>query len=218
MDRGAWWATAQVVTGLDMTEPVRVVVAVQLSSNVRLFATPWTAARQASLSLSISWSLPKFIAFVMRSNHLILWHPLLPLPSIFPSIGDFSNELSVRIRWPKYRIFSFSINPFSEYLGLISLKIDWFDLPAVQGTFKSLLQHHSLKASILWHSAFFMVHLTTVHDHWEDHSLMWLPWWLRPPYYRLKLILTAPNKLCNMRLLTQQKYINLQVKNVSIRA
>ena len=158
------------------------------------------------------------VASVMPSSHLTLWYSLLFLPSIFPSIRDFSNESAVWIRWPKYWSFSFSVSPSNEYSRLISLRIDWFDLLAVQGILKSPLQHHSLKASILWHSAFFMVHLTTVHDHWEDHSLMWLPWWLRPPYYRLKLILTAPNKLRNMRLLTQQKYINLQVKNVSIRA
>ena len=132
------------------------IAVVQSPSCVHLFATPWTAARQASLSLIISQRLPKFmfIASVMLSNHFILWRPLLPLPSLFPSIRDFSNELSVRIRWPKYWIFSFSINPSSEYLGLISLKIDWFDLPAVQGTFRILLQHQRSKASILGHSAF----------------------------------------------------------------
>ena len=119
---------------------------------------PWTAACQASLSLTISQSLPKFmfIASVMSSN-LILWHPFL-LPSIFPNIRDFSHESSVHIRWPKYWSFSFSISPSSEYSGLISLKIDWLDLLAVQGTFRSLLQHHSLKAWILWPSAFFLVH------------------------------------------------------------
>ena len=104
-----------------------------------------------------------FIASVMLSSHLILWHSLLLLPSIFPSIRDFSNELSVRIRWPKYWCFSFSISPSNEYSGLISLKIDWFDLLAVQGTFRSLPQHHSLKASILWHSAFFMVQLSQLY-------------------------------------------------------
>ena len=133
--------------------------------------TPWTAARQASFSLTISQSLPKFmfIRLVMPSSHLILWHPLLFLSLIFPSIRDFSNELSLRIRWPKYWSFSFSISPSSEYSGLISLKIDWFDFPAVQGTFRSLLQHHSSKASILWRSAFFTVQLSC--DHFEDHSL-----------------------------------------------
>ena len=112
-------------------------------------ATPWTTACQASLSLTIFWSLHKFvfIALVMPSSHLILWRPLLLLPSIFPSTMDFSNEPSFRIRWPKYWSFSFSLSPSSEYSGLISLQIDWFDLLAVQETFRSLLQHQSLKAS-----------------------------------------------------------------------
>ena len=133
--------------------------------------TLWTAACQASLSLIISWSLPKFIslASVMPSCHLILWHPLLLLPSIFHSIRDFSNESAVGIRWPKY--WSFSISPSSEYSGLISLKIDWFDLPAVQRTFRSLLWDHSSKASILWHSCLHGPALTSVHDHRKDHSL-----------------------------------------------
>ena len=124
--------------------------------------TPWTAACQASLFLTIAWSLPKFmfIALMMPSSHLILWRPLLPLPSVFPNIGNFSNELSVHIRWPKYWTFIFSISPSSEYSGLISLKIDWFDLLALQGTFRSLLQHHSLKASILQCSAYFTVQLS----------------------------------------------------------
>ena len=135
------------------------VVAVQSPSHVWLFVTPETAAHQASLSLTVSWSLPKFMftALVMPSSHLILWCPLLLLPSIFPSIRDFSSESSVCIRWPKYWSFSFSISPSSEYSGLISLKIEWFDLLTVQGTFRSLLQHHSLKVSILQHSAFFTV-------------------------------------------------------------
>ena len=138
-------------------------VAVQLPSHLCLFVIPWTVVCQASLSLSISRSLTKsmFIASVMPSNHLILWCPLFLLPSIFPSFRDFSNESSFRIRWPKY--WSFSISPSSEYSGLISLKIDWFDLLAVQGTFRSLLQHHSSKASILWHSAFFMVQLSQLY-------------------------------------------------------
>ena len=120
-------------------------------------ATPWTAAHQASLSLTISLSLPKFmsIELVMPSNHLILCRPLLP--SIFPSIRVFSNESARHIRWPKYWSFSFSISPSSEYSGLISFRMDWLDLLAVQGTLKSLLQHHNSKASILWCSAFFMV-------------------------------------------------------------
>ena len=135
-------------------------VVVQPPSRVRLFATPWTTARKASLSLTISQSLPKyvFIPSVMPSGHLILWCPRLLLPSIFLSTGDFSNELSVRIRWPKY--WSLSISPSSKYSGLISLKIDWFDLLAVQGTFESLFQHHSSKVSILWCSAFSTVQLS----------------------------------------------------------
>ena len=121
------------------------VAVVQLSSCVCLFVTPWTAACQSSLSLTISWSLPKFmfVALVMPSSHLIFWYPLLLLPSIFPSIRDFSNELSVHIWWPKYWSFSFSISPSSEYSGLISLKSHWFDLLALQETLRSLLQHHS---------------------------------------------------------------------------
>ena len=140
-------------------------VDVQSPSRVWLFVTPWTAARQASPSLTISQSLPKFmfIASVMPSSHLILWCPLLLLPLIIPIIRDFSNESAVHIRWPKYWSFSFSISSSSEYSVLISLKIDWFDLFAVQGTLKSLLQHHSLKASILWCSAFFMVQLSPLY-------------------------------------------------------
>ena len=138
-------------------------VVVPLPSHVQLFVTPWTAARQASLSLLISWSVPKFmsIALVMPSSHLIFWRPLLLLPLVFPSIRDFSNESTVSIKWPKYWSFNFSISPFSEYSGLISFKIDWFDfLWTVQGTFSSLLQHHSLKTSVLWSSAFFIVQLS----------------------------------------------------------
>ena len=117
--------------------------------------TPWTAACQASLSFTISWSLLKLMSIksVMPSNHLILCHPLLLLPSIFPSIRVFSNELALRIRRPKY--WSFSFSPSNEYSGLISFRIDWFDLLAVQETLKSLLQHHSSEASVLWHSTFF---------------------------------------------------------------
>jgi len=131
----------------------------QSLSRVRLFSTPWTAARQASLSFAISQSLLKFISVesLMLSNHLILCCPLL-LPSVFPSIGVFSNELVLCIRWPKY--WSCSFSPFNEYPGLISFRIDWLDLLAVWGTLKSVLQHHSSKASILWHSAFFMVQLS----------------------------------------------------------
>ena len=130
---------------------------VQLLSRVRLFVTPWTAAGQASLSITNSWSLLKLmsIELVMPSNHLIFCHPLLFLPSTFPSIRVFSNESALRIRWPKYWTFSFSISPCNECSGLISFRMDWLDLLAVQGTLKSLLQHHSSKASILWRSAFF---------------------------------------------------------------
>ena len=124
--------------------------------------TPWTVARQASLSFTISWSLFKLtsIESVMPSNHLILCHPLFLLPSIFPSIRAFSNELALHIRWPKYWSFSFSKSPSNECLGLISFRINWFDLLTVQGTLKSLLQQHSSKASILQYSAFFMVQLS----------------------------------------------------------
>jgi len=134
---------------------------VQLLSSVWLFATPWTAACQASLSITNSQSLLKLMSIesVMPSNHLILCHPLL-LPSIFPSIRIFSNESLLPIRWPKYWSFNCSISPSNEYSGLISFRIDWFDLLAVQGTLKSLLQHHSSKASILWSLAFFTVQLS----------------------------------------------------------
>ena len=125
------------------------------------FSTPWTAAHQASLSFIISWVLKLMpIESVMPSNHLILCCPLLLLPSIFPSIRVFSNELALRIRWPKDWSFSFHISPSNEYSALIPFRIDWLDLPAVQGTLKSLLQHHSSKASILQCSAFFMVQLS----------------------------------------------------------
>ena len=128
-------------------------------------ATSWTAARQASLSITNSWSLLKLmsIASVMPSNHLILYSPFLLPPSIFPSIGVFSNESVLRIRWPKYWSFSFSISPSNGYSGLISCRIDWLDLLAVQGTLKILLQHHSSKASILQHSVFFIVQLSHPH-------------------------------------------------------
>ena len=137
------------------------VVAVQSLRHVRLFVTPWTAAPQASLSFTISQSSIKLmsIELVMPSNHLVLCHSLLPLLSIFPSIRVFSNESALPIRWPKYWRFSFSISPSNEYSGLNSFRINWFDLLAVPGTLKSLLQHHSSKA-ILQHSAFFMVKLS----------------------------------------------------------
>ena len=135
---------------------------VQSVSHVCLFATAWTAARQASLSITNSRSLLKlmFIESVMPSNHLILCRPLLLLPSIFPSIRVFSNESVLHIRWPKHWSFRFSISPSNEYSRLISFRIDWFDLLAVQGTLRSLLQHHSSKASIFQCSAFFIVYLS----------------------------------------------------------
>ena len=137
------------------------VAVVQLLSCVRLFVTPWTVARQTSLSLTISQSLLKLtsIELVIPSNHLNLCCPLLLLPSIFPSIRVFSNELGLHIRWPEYWSFNYSISPSSEYSGLICYRIDWFDLLAVQETLKCLLQHHNSKASTLRCSAFFMVQL-----------------------------------------------------------
>ena len=136
-------------------------------SCVRLFATPWTAVRQASLSITSSRSSPKLVSIesVMPSNHLILCRPLLLLLSIFPSIRVFANELALRMRWPKYWSFSFNISPSSEHLGLISFRMDWLDFLAVQGTLKSLLQHHSSKASVLQCSGFFIVKLTSIHDY-----------------------------------------------------
>ena len=129
---------------------------------VRLFATPWTAARQASLSITNAQSLLKFMSIksVMPSNHLILCRPLLLLPSILTSVRVFSKESILHIRWPKYWSFSFSISPSNEYSGLIFIRMDWLDLLAVQGSLKSLLQHHSSKASILQCSAFFIVQLS----------------------------------------------------------
>ena len=146
----------------------------QLLTHVQLFAIPWTSARQPSLSITNSESLPRLmsIELVMPSNHLILCHPLLLLPSMFPNIRVFSNESALHIRWPKYWSFSFNISPSNEHSGLISFRMDWLDLLAVQGILKSLLQHHSSKASILRRSAFFIVPtLTSIHDHWKNHSL-----------------------------------------------
>ena len=133
------------------------VSSVQSLSPVRLFVTPWTAARQASLSITTSRCPPKpmSIELVMPSNHLILCHPLLLLPSIFPNIRVFSNESALCIRWPKYWSFSFNVSPSNEHPGLISFRMDWLDLLALQGMLKSLLQHHSSKTSVL-HSAFFI--------------------------------------------------------------
>ena len=146
---------------------------VQPLSHVRLFVTPWTAPHRASLSITNSRRLLKlmFIELVMPSSHLIFCHPLSLLPSIFPSIRVFSNESVLHIRWPKYWSFTFSISPSNEYWGQISFRIDWLDLFAVQGILKSLLQHHSSKASS---SALSFLHsptLTSIHDHWKNHSL-----------------------------------------------
>ena len=135
---------------------------VQSLSRIRLFATPWIAALQASLSITISRSSPRltFIESVMPFSHRILGRPFLLLPPILPSISVFSNESALHIRWPKYWSFSFNISPSKEHPGLISFRIDWLDLLGVQGTLKSLLQHHTSKASILRHSAFFTVQLS----------------------------------------------------------
>ena len=146
---------------------------VQFFSRVRLFATSWTAAHQASLSITNSRSLLKLMSIksVMPSNHLILCHPLLLLPSIFPSIRVFSNESVLQIRWPKTWSFSFSISPSNEYSGLISFRIHWFDLLAVQGTHKTLLQQHSLKTSIIQCSTFvYRPVLLSMHDYWKNSS------------------------------------------------
>ena len=142
----------------------------QSLSSVRLFATPWTAVSQVFLSITNSWSLLKLMSIrsVMPSNHLTLCRPLLLLPSIFPSIRGFSSESVLLIRWPKHWSFSFCISPSNEYSELISLRINWFDL-AVHGTLKSLLQHHSSKALILWRSAFFTVQLSHPY-YWKNYS------------------------------------------------
>ena len=143
-------------------------------SHVRLFANPWTAARQAPLSITNTQSLLKLmsIELVMSSNHLIHCHRLLLLPSIFPSIRVFSSESVLCIRWPEYWSFSFSISPSNDYSRVISLRIDWFGLLAVQGTLNSLLQHHSSKASILRCSAFFLVQLSHLYSESESCSVV----------------------------------------------
>ena len=142
-------------------------------SVAKLCSTLWDprdCSRQASLFFTISWSLFKLMCIesVMPSNHLILCYPFLLLPPIFPSIRVFSNELALCIRWPKY--WSFSISLSNEYSGFIFFRVGWFDLLAVQGTLENFLQHHSLTASILWHSAFYCPALTPVHDYWKNHS------------------------------------------------
>ena len=144
-----------------------------VAQRVRLFVTPRTAARQASLSITNSWSSLRLMSIesVIPSGHLILCRPLLLLPPIPPSIRVFSNESTLHTRWPKYWSFSLSISPSKEIPGLISFRMDSLDLLAVQATLKSLLQHHSSKASTLWCSAFFIVPtLTSIHDYWKNHS------------------------------------------------
>ena len=150
-----------------------IIVVFQLLSHVQLLVTPWTTSHQASLSFTVSWSFLRLssIELMMPSNHLIHCHPLLLLLSIFPSFRVFSYELALHIRWPKYWSLSFSISTSSEYSGLISFRIDWFDLLAVQMALKSLLQHHSSKASILHLSAFFMVHSHIYFS--SSHVCMW---------------------------------------------
>ena len=168
----------KIVAGFERTDSnfARCSQSILSLSHVRLSATRWTTARQASLSITNSRSLPKFMSeSVTPSNHLILCRPLLLLPSIFPSIRVFSNETALHIRWPKYWSFSLSISPPNEYSGLISSRMDWLNLLAVQGTLKSLLQHHSLKASILQHSAFFTVQLS--HWHMITGKTIALPRW-----------------------------------------
>ena len=170
-DGGAWWAAvygvAQIWTRLKRLSSSS--VAVSLLSIVQLFATPWTAAHQASLYFTISqiWLKLTSNESVMPPNHLILYRFLHLLTSIFPSIRVYSSESALCIRWPECCSFSFSISPSNDYPGLISFRIDWFDLLAVQGTLKSLLQQHSSKASILPCSDLFLVQLTSVHDYWE---------------------------------------------------
>ena len=148
------------------------IVVVQLLSCLWLFVAPWIAALQAALSFIISWSLCKLMSIesMIPSNHLILCRPLLLLPSIFLSNRVFSNESALCIRWPKYWSFSFSISLSSEYSGLISFTIDWFDLLAVKRTHKNFLQHRSSKASILQHSLLYGPTLISIHDYWKNHS------------------------------------------------
>ena len=166
--------------------------------------TPSTAAHQASLSFDNSRSLLKLMSVesVMPSNHLILCHPLLLLSLIIPSHRVLSNLLALRIRWPKYWSFIFSISPSNEHSGLIFFRIDRFDLLSLQGTLKSLLQHHSSNSSILWCSAFFMVQLTPVHDHWKNHAF---------DYYRL---LSAKWRLCFLMHCVDLSYLFFQETDV----
>ena len=162
---------------MKITAQYNAISSVQSLSRIQLFVTPWTAAYQASLSFIISWSLLKLMSIesVMPSNHVILCHPLLLLPSIFPSIRVFVNESVLCIRWPNFWSFSFSISSSKEYRGLISFRIDWFDLLAIQGTLKSHLQHlqplqqfKSINSSVL--SFLSSPVLTSIHDYWKNHS------------------------------------------------
>ena len=166
------WAflVAQMVKNLPARQEFN---SVQSLSRIWLFATPWTTARQDSLSITNSRNSPRLasIESVMPSSHLILCHPLLLLSPIPTSIKVFSNESTLRMRWPKYWSFSFNISPSNEHQGLISFRMDWLNHLAVKGTLKSLLQHHSSKASVLQCSAFFTVQLTSIHDHRKNHSL-----------------------------------------------
>ena len=169
--RSSWprnWTRLSCIAGRFFTNwvireaPLHIFSSVQSLSHVQLFVTPWTVTHQASLSITNSPSLPKLMSIesVMPSNHLILCRPLLLLPSISPNIRVFSNESALCIRWPKYWSFRFNISPSKEYSGQISFRMGWFNLLAVQGTPKSLLQHHSSKPSMLWHAAFFIVQLS----------------------------------------------------------
>ena len=157
-----------------MGSEIMALIVVQPLSRFWLFGMPWTGAHQGSLSFTLSQSLFKLMSIesMMLSNHLIICHPLRLLPSIFPRMRVFSSESALCVRWPRYCSFSFSISPSNEYSRLISFRIDWLDLLAVQGTLKSLLQHHSSKASILWCSAFlYGATLTSIHDYWKNDSL-----------------------------------------------
>ena len=169
IDLGGWWLTLfNIITSVQLSS-------VPLLSHVRLFATPWIAAHQASLFITNSRSLFKLMSIksVMPSSHLILCRPLLLLPPIPPSIRVFSNESTLHMRWPKHWSFSFSISPSSEHPGLISFRMDWLDRLAVQGTLKSLLQHHTSKASILQRLAFFTVQLS--HPHMTTGKTIYAP-------------------------------------------
>ena len=157
---------------MQIISPSLLFSSVQSLSHVQFFETPWTAAHQSSLSLTISWRLLKLmsIELVMPSNQLILCHPLLLPPSIFPSIRVFSNKSVLCIKWPKYWSFNFSISPFNEYSGLISFRMDCFDLLTLQGTLKSLLQHNSTASILLALSFLYSPILTSIQDYWKNYS------------------------------------------------